>query len=580
MSTPSFSNIDRWLFEWKEGNLSPQQIEQLETFILLNPEIEVDKEMWDLSHVEQSPIVYPDVEKLKRKRRFAPVLLNWSIASVFLVALFITFLVSEPTKTKTTKRLVAANLSSISHKTQKSAIRKEVNKVRSVERNHKVINQENNQISLNDNSGSINSEFGIEVTSKRSYEEFLFEPHISNELTAFTIEDSNLIDSHELKTDLSNSETIRDSFASKNGIPGIENVSSEKLELNSVTAISASVTSKKHTEPIKRSQKIDLSFEKRWRKFSRTVQRMMDNPIALKNVKDPLFLVPAMQPMDVNFGSAGKLLTNRIQATSRAQWLGEENNQLISQLAIDGYSYGMRGGIGIQMNHAYYGTGELQHSTVGLVYSPKISIHRDVILEPSFRFKMGNKMLEVQELSPGQSIELERSTVHNLSAGNMPTGRTLWYRDLGAGLQINTKWFYIGGQVDNLFGHYDNMFSPNNSQERSPYHTVLSIGTEYESIRKTSSFSPYIVYQKKGGLEEVWVGSQFRYHWLTAGLAVSDNFEPAASLGIKFKQFMFVYSADYLKSTQLNKSSLSHQLTIRITTKPSRFAQRLLNQLQ
>jgi hypothetical protein len=50
-------------------------------------------------------------------------------------------------------------------------------------------------------------------------------------------------------------------------------------------------------------------------------------------------------------------------------------------------------------------------------------------------------------------------------------------------------------------------------------------------------------------------------------------------LGIKFKQFMFVYSADYLKSTQLNKSSLSHQLTIRITTKPSRFAQRLLNQL-
>jgi type IX secretion system PorP/SprF family membrane protein len=579
MSTPSFSNIDRWLFEWKEGNLSPQQIEQLETFILLNPEIEVDKEMWDLSHVDATPSAYPDIEKLKRKRRITPLLLNWSIASVFLVALLATFIMSEPTETKSAKWLVAVNLTSSSSQTQKSAIRKDANKISSVERNQQVINQHINQDRLNDNSGSINSEFAFEVASQSSMEDDLSELHIPNELTVFTVKDTTPTDFYELSTDLSGIETIRDSFANKNGISGIETVSSENIELTSVTAISESVGSKKHAEPLKRSQKIDLSLEKRWRKFSRTVQRMMDNPIALKNVKDPLFLVPAMQPMDVNFGSAGKLLSNRIQATSRAQWLGEENNQLISQLAIDGYSYGMRGGIGIQMNHAYYGTGEVQHSTIGLVYSPKISIHRDVILEPSLRFKMGNKMLNAEVLTPGQSIELERSTVHNLSAGNIPTGRTLWYRDLGAGLQINTKWFYVGGQVDNLFGHYDNMFNPDNSQERSPYHTILSIGTEYESIRKTSSFSPYVVYQKKGGLEEVWVGSQFRYHWLTAGLAVSDDFEPAASLGIKFKQFMFVYSADYLKSTQLNKSSLSHQLTIRITTKPSRFAQRLLNQL-
>lgn len=577
MSTPSFSNIDRWLFEWKEGNLSPQQIEQLETFILLNPEIEVDKEMWDLAHVDATPIAYPDIEKLKRRRRITPLLLNWSIAGVFLVTLFATYLVSEPTNTR--RIIVADNLTSSSSQTQKSSIRKEVNGIRSVERNQQVIHQHNNQHRLNDKSESINGDFAFEVASQSSIEDEISETNISNELTAFTVKDSTPTDFIGLNTDLSRIQSTPDSLASNNGISRVENVSSEKLELTSVTAIPESVDSKKRTEPLKRSQKIDLSLEKRWRKFSRTVQRMMDNPIALKNVKDPLFLVPSMQPMDVNFGSAGKLLTNRIQATSRAQWLGAENNQLISQLAIDGYSYGMRGGIGIQMNHAYYGTGEVQHSMIGLVYSPKISIHRDVILEPSLRFKMGNKMLDAQELSPGQSIELERSTVHNLSAGNMPAGRTLWYRDLGAGLQINTRWFYIGGQVDNLFGHYGNMFSSSNSQERSPYHTILSVGTEYESIRKTASFSPYVVYQKQGGLEEVWVGSQFRYHWLTAGLAVSDNFEPAASLGIKFKQFMIVYSADYLKSKQLNKSSLSHQLTIRITTKPSRFAQRLLNQL-
>ena len=74
MSNPSFSNIDLWLFELAEGNLSPAQITQLESFLLQNPELDVDRDLWDMSSVSPMPVVYPNQKGLGRgnsKRRFA-----------------------------------------------------------------------------------------------------------------------------------------------------------------------------------------------------------------------------------------------------------------------------------------------------------------------------------------------------------------------------------------------------------------------------------------------------------------------------------------------------------------------------
>ena len=49
MSNPSFSNIDLWLFELAEGNLTPAQIEQLEAFLMNNPELDVERDMWEMA---------------------------------------------------------------------------------------------------------------------------------------------------------------------------------------------------------------------------------------------------------------------------------------------------------------------------------------------------------------------------------------------------------------------------------------------------------------------------------------------------------------------------------------------------
>ena len=69
MSNPSFSNIDLWLFELAEGNLTAEQIEQLEAFMIRHPELEVDRDVWEMTKIKSSEIQYPYQNKLSDNQR-------------------------------------------------------------------------------------------------------------------------------------------------------------------------------------------------------------------------------------------------------------------------------------------------------------------------------------------------------------------------------------------------------------------------------------------------------------------------------------------------------------------------------
>ena len=43
---PTLENIDQWLFDALEGNLSPAQEQALEDFIAQNPELELEQQAW------------------------------------------------------------------------------------------------------------------------------------------------------------------------------------------------------------------------------------------------------------------------------------------------------------------------------------------------------------------------------------------------------------------------------------------------------------------------------------------------------------------------------------------------------
>ena len=383
-----------------------------------------------------------------------------------------------------------------------------------------------------------------------------------------------------LETKLESSQPANESYI----LDQISTVSSKEPEEVSVNEVTSNPEElKKVPSKGKNTQHVhyDISFRNRLFKFGKALQKMIDNPVALKNSRDPQYHVPGMMARDINFGATGTMSAPRVEMFSRVQWRGMDNELLQNQLAIDGYSYGVRGGIGVQMKHSYYNDGGIQVSNAAITYSPKLSVNRFFSIEPAFRFKMGNKLLSDSKMENAAEVEIDRGIVHDYySSGAQPVGSNLWYRDIGFGLNVNTKWFFASAQLDNLLNHKDNIYTSDLSNpRRAGTHFVTSIGTDYESkstyknAHAEYGFSSYLMYQKLEQLSELWLGINARWRWLTIGGAMSNGFDPAASIGFKFKYFLLQYNTDYSLSLMNNKREFSHQLTLRFLGKPSYFKQ-------
>lgn len=585
MSNPSFSNIDLWLFELEEGNLSPNQIEQLEIFLLQNPEFDVDKDVWEMARVNSSPPVFEEKENLKRRAPIA-----WysfaSVAVLFCIVGITASTLNQPTlnqKLKSAEELRSDKINVVLNKELRS-LKSKLNNVhpddiyenKSIVGNFEVTDSRNSIVASVENQKQLPTD-GVEGELIESgyfkvKNEALLANGIDEQSKDYTFSELPLIDLNTI--DIVEENTIQ-TFELKSSPITEEDQGMAHLESGEIN--------NKVTTPNK-SYGADygsyqLTLKGRINNISRAVQRMMDNPVALKNYRDPHYHVPGMLPNDVNFSSTGALLTTRVQAFSRLQWFGEENQQLMNQIAIDGYAYGMRGGVGVQLNHQMYQDGSMNIADVAITYSPKISVTKTISVEPALRFKMGNKSIDRSKMSSIDAIEMDRGNVNDFYPGEeSPIGNDLWYKDLGIGVMINTEWFFIGAQVDNVFKHTDNMYSNDlQNKRRASNHFVGTIGTDWVSTNKNVSLSPYLVYQNKERLSEAWLGANFRLSKFTIGAAVSSNIEPAASIGMKFDRFAIQYNADYLKSTMTSRQSLSHQLSIRFTAKPNRFGKRILN---
>jgi hypothetical protein len=305
---------------------------------------------------------------------------------------------------------------------------------------------------------------------------------------------------------------------------------------------------------------------------------MTDNPLALSNSKDIYYHTPGMQAMDVNFGSAGSLSTPRLQSVSRAQWSGRANQQISSQISFDTYVKSIRGGIGFQVNHVYYGGGAYQIGQFALTYSPKFLVSKNIVIEPAIRFKMGNTRLQNQKMIPGQLVELDRQNQRTyMGEGVNAQTQDLWYKDVGFALMTNTKWFSAGIQIDNLGRHQNNIYNSTTEKDRQGYHLNATLGADYVSRSKLFSFSPYLMCQKVENLSEIWGGSIFRYKKLTTGGGYSSLGDYAGSIGFKTNRLMLTYAIDFTQSLVLNERLLSQQLILRLLTNRNRIDYRMLN---
>ncbi|MDG2464942.1 MAG: type IX secretion system membrane protein PorP/SprF [Crocinitomicaceae bacterium] len=620
MSNPSFENIDNWLFEYMEGNLSPTQVAQLEKFMLNNPDFEPDMDAWQLAKADASPVEFPGT--IGRKRKPVPFWLVSTLAltTVFVAGMFFGTFVN-PADTKTLQAESAAqtqeykialltsdiNLNTIGQNEKLSSVfssiekssRKSTTSILNSRRSENIVSlnvpvsnnsvvtesqkykvntvseriypSENNKsidapITLPDNSTRIES---IEI-AKSEKEVYSFE-EIVPEL-------ENIVISQNKESNVNENEGA----LVKENVPE-NSVESKDLESNSnenedkFSAESHDRTAQQMTRGDRISSNYNKSFSSKVKSSVRKIIRMTDNPIALTNSKDIYYHAPNMQTLNVNAATVGNLLKPRLQLTSRAQWTGHSNQQLLSELSYDTYVKSIRGGIGVQMSHGYYNLGSYNVGQLALTYSPKFTVNKNFSIEPAIRLKMGDKRLNAQNLVPGQVIEMERRNERIFySATPENPIKDLWYKDVALALSSNTKWFSAGFQMDNIGRHFNNVYNSNESNERSGLHYTASLGTDFVSSSKIFSFSPYVMCQKVENLSEIWGGSIFRYKKMTIGSGISSAGDYAGSIGVKTNHFMLTYNADMTLSNLIGIRLFSQQLTIRILMNNGRYGHTML----
>ncbi|MDX1653556.1 MAG: type IX secretion system membrane protein PorP/SprF [Brumimicrobium sp.] len=568
MSNPSFENIDRWFFEYSEGNLSGAQVEQLKNFVDKYPELKSEMEIWQEARLSKEDIpVFSADSYLKPVPFYAQ---NYIIVPTILLLIIGSFWIFSDlaTQAKYEKSYSDIALISLEEDDFELNLSKSISAVNSVMSENKPT-QIRNEV------------------SKKGREENFQNSYRDDVVTNYGVGSESLLSekNEKISTDIreANNLALKDNdFGSSDNAVIAEGLSSvvNYLNDNIILAESDMAETDLNNEVIDESASLNQSsFKRKLEKVFRKIKRMADQPIALKNTKDQYFHVPMMTGFNANFGMAGSVPGNRVQATSRLQWMNESNEQMLNTLSWDNYVYALRGGVGVDVSYNNYADNAIENFTAGLTYSPKFSVNKNVSLEPSLRFKMGVVNLDKNADILGSSIEMNRSNVKPLFVGSdTPTGSQLWYRDIGAGFLVNTKWFYVGINLDNIGRHYDNFYSSdNNNSLRADMHLTNVIGTEYQSLMKDIGVSTYLLHQKFGDLNELWVGSNFQWKWFQAGAAVNTDYGYAASAGIKLDKFSMHYNFDNTFSRLNDEKFISHQLTLKFLFKPSRYAVKYLN---
>ena len=214
-----------------------------------------------------------------------------------------------------------------------------------------------------------------------------------------------------------------------------------------------------------------------------------------------------------------------------------------------------------------------------MIYSPKIALSRFIILEPSMSFTFGQKQLEVSKISNHQEFTFESMVVQRFNYDmTLPVGKRLFYRDVNVGLMANFGPIYIGGQVQNLLKHQDNIETNDFSTiGRSVQQTTLLAGTDFSARKGQLRLSPHVIYEFNNHYQRTQVGASFQLKNFVLGGNYGLNKSVTGLIGIHAENVSILYQATKSNSLITQQPYYLHQITLRIHSKISRKSRRYIS---
>lgn len=582
-------NFDRWMFDYKEGNLSGAEKDAFESFLIQNPHFEVEADAWNNSFIQNEEFVYPNAGALEKDNRV--VAFYWAAAALALLLIGTSaFLLTRDNGTEVN------GISATNDATVETAIEASTLSAQTVTNNHSALNTNDADLSANNN-GVVSWNIANNFNNPQGNGNNSSNPNYNNQLAN---NGNGLNNQGQLMTNGDNMNPL----GNGNSTVGLNNGSNDvaispemtdptmsKLSLDQELAKwgGDDYNSMYQGNPMESDLAFDVSkkqsydFSKnKFKRFWRKVKKAFDvPPTSLTNLGDPEILMPNGSILANNPGFTGGMNGSRFELNYRNQWFGDDQNSQMMTAAFDAYVPGMRGGVGMMIGVQDHGYGQFQDYNLSLMYSPKILFGQNVVFEPAIKLTMGMMNANGEKLTPDGQFEMDRGRILNTPAAQQMQGsQQLWYKDYGLGFVVNTKKFYAGFSADNLNRHYENVYSNEGyaTPTSSPVRMNALVGFDFDSkySQKPLSASPFVAYNQYGERKELWAGVNTRLNWFTIGGSVNQNLDFTAAVGMKFPKFKLVYHYDHTRSYLSEQQIGSHNIGIRFNTakggrKPANF---------
>ncbi len=560
-------NFDRWMFNYKEGNLSPEEVSYFEAFMLNNPDYSADVDAWDNAYVRQSNVEYPNASSLIKEKTVFNDWRNWAAVIILLISVgsglwFGNNLIDNKNRTQSVNSSTISFESFLSPLTKPSIYQKAIIEERKILAQKQMAQQTTATSDLPTQLNGSVVPAGSIITGITASQSTVQTPIDVTDPAEVYLEES--------------ASMYNDVYALKSlNASHYSQTKNLALEANKVRGGNSIHSGKHFYNPTFDISPLDLSFNKRktgafafyLKRILRKLDKIAGYPIALVNLRDPELIVPNRNILNLNPGFTGSAGNFRIGADYRNQWTGELVNSQMATMYFDTYSRSARGGIGGSVTYGDYNNGVYRNMLANLYYSPKFALGKHVVFEPALKVTMGRLGSSGKNIAADR-IELERGNLITRGPEDETFSNNSWFKDYGLGFVINTDWFYVGGFVDNLAGHDQRIYSPSaNEIMESPKLITGVLGFDYQSRNRRTVLSPFLTYYQYGTKKEIWAGASAQFNWLMIGASYSSNSEYAASVGLKFKSFKLTYQVDMLESEFLNESFVSHNIGIRFNTK-------------
>ncbi len=554
MNSPTHENIDQWLFDRIEGNLSTEQEQELSLFLLLNPSYDIDLDAWEKSKVN-FPVIDPilvesmgfGVKEVEKERKKRPIGL-WVFASSMTLILFGLFLTLDRGTSITQQK---SNRNSQSKQSPAASIIK------------------GKGLQYGSNQNTLTAYPAIYMTKKN--------PALEGTINYVNSTHSNNLVKNNTFSATEIAEALHPTSVLKTSHPELIALHIEKPrilihELQSESLLSAPV------DDVNEKTKLALNLPSFKLSRSSSVSKFLRKDVLSATQKDRVFFMQEKSHLDIADAFAGNRSQTRIQSTTMARWLGDPNQKLTQQISVDGYSRNLKSGFGLVANYVDFGKGAISDWNVRLIFSPKLAFGKYISIEPSVSYLVGQKSINSSKITNHSLFEFSSNQLQQFNYNSTNAiGNQLYYRDLNAGVNLNAGPIYLGFSTQNILKHQDNVHTNNfDTIHRAAQTSTLYIGTDFSARKGTVMFSPMLSHTIGLTSDLTQIGGTFQLNGVVIGANYGSNASYGALLGYQSKNFSIIAQSLKTKPLTSIQPQYVHQLTLRINTNISRKTRRYL----